>query len=329
MKIHPVAQLFPMLSDSELHDLAQDIKTNGLQQPIVMQGDTLLDGRNRLAACEKAGVNPTFRQHDGDATRFIISANLRRRHLNESQRAMVAARLANMPLGGATYRSANSHTDVSLNDSAELLNVGRRTVADAKLIEREAPELAAQVMRGEKTVHAAKQEIRPHVAHNSGENEWYTPRDYIVAAREVMGSIDCDPASSPVANKLVEAKVFYTKESDGLTKKWPGNVWMNPPYAQPLISKFSEKITEQVQDGTTNQACVLVNNATETEWFQRMLSNAAAVCFLKGRVKFLDPSGNATGAPLQGQAILYFGERENTFCSVFTRHGTVLVHARQ
>jgi len=322
-----------MLSDQELHDLAQDIKANGLQQPVVMQGDTLLDGRNRLAACDKAGIKPTFRQHEGDATRFIISANLRRRHLNESQRAMVAARLANLNKSD-TLRQGSRPANlpigaVSQPEAAELLNVGERTVRDAKLIEREAPVLAEQVMRGEKSVHAAKQEIRPHVSHNSGENEWYTPKDFIVAAREVMGSIDCDPASSDVANKLVNATTYYTKETDGLSKNWPGNVWMNPPYAQPLINKFSEKITEQVRDGITEQACVLVNNATETEWFQRMLCDAAAVCFLKGRVKFLDPSGKATGAPLQGQAILYFGERENTFCSVFTKHGTVMVHARQ
>ena len=87
MKIHPVAALFPMLDKAELDELAADIKANGLQQDIVRMGDVLLDGRNRLAACELAGVKPTFQEYAGsDPQSFIVSANLRRRHLTREQR---------------------------------------------------------------------------------------------------------------------------------------------------------------------------------------------------------------------------------------------------
>tara|TARA_Y100001937_G_C7123804_1_gene333903 strand:- start:2135 stop:2716 length:582 start_codon:yes stop_codon:yes gene_type:complete len=165
---------------------------------------------------------------------------------------------------------------------------------------------------------------KAHVSHNSGNNEWYTPQALIEAARECMGSIDVDPASSKIANKTIQAKIFYTSEDDGLSKNWLGNVWMNPPYSQPLISQFSKTICEKYSNKEIESACVLVNNATETEWFQQMLKRACAVCFLKSRVKFLDPTGKATGAPLQGQAVLYMGKHSHSFFHSFSPFGKVL-----
>src|SRR5258706_7186431 len=100
--VHPAAEAFPRMSASELQELAGDIKANGLAHPIVRDGaGTILDGRNRLAACEIAGVAPRFDVYKGDnPVGFIISANLRRRHLNESQRALVASKLATLSHGG-------------------------------------------------------------------------------------------------------------------------------------------------------------------------------------------------------------------------------------
>jgi phage N-6-adenine-methyltransferase len=160
---------------------------------------------------------------------------------------------------------------------------------------------------------------KPHISYNSGENEWYTPLKFIESARLVMGSITLDPASSNEANEIVKAETIYTKEDDGLTKSWFGNVWLNPPYSQPLISHFSNKLIKELSN--ISQACVLTNNATETEWYQRMLEKCDAVCFIKGRVKFLDLNGEATGAPLQGQSVMYFGENINEFTAEFSKYG--------
>lgn len=168
----------------------------------------------------------------------------------------------------------------------------------------------------------AVQEIRTkaHVSYNSGNNEWYTPLEYIELAREVMGSIDLDPASSEKANEVVNAARYYTAEDDGLSQEWHGNVWLNPPYSSELITKFTDKFIMSARDKAIDQAVILVNNATETEWFSRLAGIADAVCFPKGRVKFYAPDGKI-GAPLQGQAILYFGAYADCFVDTFRRKG--------
>ena len=121
-----------------------------------------------------------------------------------------------------------------------------------------------------------------------------------------------------------EAVNKLTAEDNGLTKQWSGRVWCNPPYAQPLIAEFAEAIASKFEAGEIEQACVLVNNGTETGWFQRMLQAASAVCFPRSRIRFVDPEGNPSGAPLQGQAVLYLGKEPETFASVFSEKGAVL-----
>ena len=158
---------------------------------------------------------------------------------------------------------------------------------------------------------------KAHVAANSGESEWYTPTEYVNAARAVMGTIDTDPASCEKANETVGASTFYDADTDGRTEEWSGNVWMNPPYKQPLVSDFCTMFLHKWKSGEFTQGCILINNATETEFGSRLLRECSAVCFPTGRIKFIDPGGNASGAPLQGQMIVYFGPNVDSFKAAF------------
>jgi ParB family chromosome partitioning protein len=138
----------------------------------------------------------------------------------------------------------------------------------------------------------------------------------------VMGGIDCDPASSTTANEIVKASTFYTKDDNGLTRPWRGNIWLNPPYSHPLVSDFADAVVSRYEHGEIRQACVLVNNASETKWFQHLLESCSALCIVKGRIKFMGPKG---GTPLQGQSIFYFGNVPLAFTAVFRKFGTVVI----
>lgn len=141
---HPLAACFPLLPDDEITALADDIQARGLQSPIVVFEDRILDGRNRYRACRMRGVVPETVAYNGDdPAGFVISMNIHRRHLNTSQRAIAAANVAKL-------------SNMPREQAAEQLNVSTRSVADAaKVIEHGTPELAAAVQTGEVSVSAA------------------------------------------------------------------------------------------------------------------------------------------------------------------------------
>ena len=159
--------------------------------------------------------------------------------------------------------------------------------------------------------------------HATGDFEWYTPEEYIVAARSVLGAIDLDPASTSAANAVVQAERFYTLQDDGLAHEWCVRVWMNPPYAQPLVARFCEKIVDAVQAGRVPAAIVLANNCTETRWFAALTRAASGLCFPVGRVPFWKADRAVIATPLQGQAIVYLGSEVGRFSEVFAQIGVV------
>lgn len=135
--VHPVADLFPMLPEDELSDLADDIKANGLQQPIVIQDGTLIDGRNRLAACKLAKIEPTFAEVNGvDPVAYILSANLARRHMTKGQKGMTAAFVI-LNIAGEEGRSL-----------ASIHGISEQYVSRAKVVAEADSALADQVLAG-------------------------------------------------------------------------------------------------------------------------------------------------------------------------------------
>jgi ParB-like chromosome segregation protein Spo0J len=91
---HPHSELFPRMSDDELAGLVADIENHGQQEPIILFEGKILDGRNRYVACQMIGIDPQTVEYDGkDALAFIISKNLHRRHLTQSQKKEVVDKL--------------------------------------------------------------------------------------------------------------------------------------------------------------------------------------------------------------------------------------------
>ncbi len=229
------------------------------------------------------------------------------------------------------------------NGIATAADVGlsRKQVHEARKMrdaERKVPGLIAQAVQaaldeGREPTKAVVREAvglrkEAHVSKSRGNNEWYTPAECIEAARVVLGAIDLDPASSEVANRTVQAARFFTAADDGLAQEWPvGRSWMNPPYAQPLIGQFAERLAAEVQRGSS--AVVLVNNATETAWFQVMAAECSAICFPRGRISYLGEDNQPAKTPLQGQALLYFGEHADRYAAEFAAFGFVVPAGRR
>ena len=163
---HEYANLFPMLSGDTLAMLSADIAEHGIREPVMLYQGKVLDGRTRCLAANDIGIDVPTREFAGDdaaALAFVISTNLHRRHLTESQRASIAARLANMRQGRPQDKDANLHLyelptppPVTRAAAAAMLNVSERSVATARKVhEHGAPELVAAVDSGITSVSAA------------------------------------------------------------------------------------------------------------------------------------------------------------------------------
>lgn len=152
---HPLAELFPMLPEGELMELADDICTFGLRNPVVLLDGKILDGRNRLAACAIAQVEPVFVDYDGDdPLNFVLSHNLHRRHLSESQRALIAAQIVDWETGMNQWNGA---ANLPTHKAAEKLSISERAVRAARRIrEHGAAELVEAIRDGRVSVHAGE-----------------------------------------------------------------------------------------------------------------------------------------------------------------------------
>lgn len=156
----------------------------------------------------------------------------------------------------------------------------------------------------------------------TGENEWYTPADILDDVRKVLGVIDLDPASSEHAQRTVKASKYFTLADDGLKQPWHGSVFLNPPYAQPHIENFADKMIAEIAACRVKTAIMLTHNYTDTAWFQKLAAAASAICFTKGRIRFEAPNGELA-APTQGQAFFFFGPNPGHFFEVFRPIGFI------
>jgi N6-adenosine-specific RNA methylase IME4 len=223
IKVHPAADLFPPLEGDEFEQLVADIKEHGLHEPIVLLDGEILDGRNRYRACIEAGVDPLFVPYRGDdPVSFVISFNLRRRHLDESQRATVAAKLATLRDG----QRGDLVEGLPIGRAAELLNVGERSVARAReVLDHGAPELVTAVERGEVSVSAAadvatlpEEEQREIVARGK--------REILQAAKAIRAEAATERRAERIDRLLEAAKHNAPLPSD---RRYPV-IYADPPW---------------------------------------------------------------------------------------------------
>jgi hypothetical protein len=169
MEIHPMADIFPMMSEDELDALAADIKKNGLREPILVHKKTkrVVDGRNRLEAAKRAKVEPITKEVDGDPLDLVLSYNVKRRHMKSGQLAVVAAEawgLAIQEGKAKPDRGGDQRKKFAIARPAEhfadLFGSNRKYVQDARALVKDAPDLARSVKSGDKTLTEAVEQFK-------------------------------------------------------------------------------------------------------------------------------------------------------------------------
>lgn len=268
MDFHPIAGIFPLMPERELNELAADIKANGLREPIWLHKDgRILDGRNRYLACGIAGVDIEMQTFDGaDPVAFVVSLNLKRRHLDESERSMVAGKLANMSAGDNQHARGGGanlpdllgdtpQTSIPVAAAASLLNVSERSVKAARAVLREgAAELVAAVETGKASVSAAA-DVATLPVERQQEIVARGEREILEAAKQIRAE---------------RAEVKRTERIEKLTEIAKGNVelgtetkypivYADPPwrYENPPIGAGNRAIENHYPTMTLEEICAL------------------------------------------------------------------------
>jgi phage N-6-adenine-methyltransferase len=359
LPIHPAAEIFPPLPPDELGALGEDIRVNRLQEraKVLRQGDrfVLLDVRSRLDAIEGAGLtikvfegstpnNKFFEvvENVGDPYDYVWSLNFHRRHLTGEQKRDVIAKLlkakperSNRQIAKQTSVSPTTVGKVrdELERAGDVSTTGhvdtKGRVQPGHKPKPGTPPSDADRSAVERKQHCAADD-EATAPRKPSTDEWYTPPGIIEAARDVLGHIGLDPATSLVAQQTVGADNFYTIETDGLTHRWCGHGWINPPYS--LMPQFVEKLLSEYSVGNVKAAILLSSNGTDTKWFHAAAAIASAICFTRGRIEFIDgngPGSERSSSP-SGSAFLYFGPDVLRFHAVFAKFGTMMVpwHAK-
>lgn len=230
VKLHPIATVFPPMTDEEFQQLKADIEAHGQRESIVYWNQMLIDGRHRLRACQELGIEPmeVELEPNDDPVAFALSCNLHRRHLTTSQRSMVAAKLATLKDG---KRPSSNDEGSKREDAATLLNVSTASVDRAKqVIEHGSKDVIEAVETGEIPVSLAAKLVAEHpdkreqaaiVKHGAA-----AVRDYLQDEPSPVPSASEEQAT----NNLAEFKKFWAKCSKA--GKVAIRVWLDENYLE-------------------------------------------------------------------------------------------------
>lgn len=227
IRVHPAAALFPLIEGDEFDALVADIKANGLRESIKLYDGQVLDGRNRDRACEAAGIEPTFEDLTGkiaDPIAYVLSLNLRRRHLDVGSRAVIAESLATLKLGTNQFetRAEGASPDtppvLSIEQAAKLLDVSPRAVNKARFVMQHVPELVDALKSGAISLEdaynrATKARDAKRQQHNA---KPITVEQLVAAEQERQRQIDIETLRDAVDQALGACGYFANNSPDDL-----------------------------------------------------------------------------------------------------------------
>jgi N6-adenosine-specific RNA methylase IME4 len=209
---HPFADCFPMIEGDALKALAADISTNGLVNAVVLHDDMVLDGRNRIKACEIAGVAPRYEVYEGDDPfGFVISLNVKRRHLGTGQLAASGANVANMPEGRPGKNSAKLQSLISQGNAAIMVDVSTRNVAAAVAIKKKSPMVFAALFAGRISIACAEDIVALALGKD----------DLVELLSLPPADIERNVARFKKAKRRDEVFKRIQDEADGTAPEWP------------------------------------------------------------------------------------------------------------
>jgi ParB-like chromosome segregation protein Spo0J len=228
-EIHPLAELFPPMPDDQYQALKADIAENGQHEDIMFWRDQVIDGRHRLRACLELSIQPDTAELDDscDPYIYVITHNLHRRHLTESQRSMVAGKLATLKRGRPSEENG-SIDPFTIEDAANLLSVGTASVKRAKqVIEHGSKAIVDAVESGEIPVSFAAKFV-------TEEPDKKTQTELVKQGKKAMKEHITEP--SPFVDEKEEEKECAVKQFKAMWKKWDQvqrtavRVWIDEHY---------------------------------------------------------------------------------------------------
>lgn len=262
---HPAANIFPLLAGTDFETFCTDIKERGLLEPIWLYDNQILDGRNRYRACQETGVEPDFLIYEGDdPVAFVVSLNLHRRHLTESQRGSVAAKISNLTpsdaarLSHAATANLQSHTRVS---AAKLLNVSERTVNTAKKVQRDGiPELDHAVSSGSVSVSAAA-DVATLPKEQQTEIVARGAKEILNAAKEIRA----ERSNVRRIERMEKLTEIQEPEPElNIERRYPV-IYADPPWRYDYAETENRAIENQYPTMALNEICELPVNKIATD----------------------------------------------------------------
>lgn len=276
LPVHPAAEVFPMLPPDELAELAEDIRANGLQHPIVVKAGKLIDGRNRLAACAMAGVEPRTVELNGqDPTAYVLSTNIARRHLTKGQRAMATAMLYPTAEDGGRGRKS------SLNEG-----FGSAYLSQARKVLDKLPEVAFDVLAGKVSLNDAYDLARAaedETADDAAQRKARKGAEAEARSRRLDAVAEVDAGLAEAVKdgrtKLDDAEAIANEKRARLEAcrstaalllrdlKLAGTAYRKPSFRQTILDHAVEHIQAEAQRGAVidalNDAAALIQELIE------------------------------------------------------------------